>query len=43
MVKCNSPFAYCEKCVIEIDGIDSQGGTIVCDTVEDLDFDRKKY
>ncbi|WP_162777144.1 hypothetical protein [Mediterraneibacter gnavus] len=43
MIKCNSPYGReCEKCVVDMDGIDNQGGTIVCDTAEDLDFDRKE-
>lgn len=33
---------YYEKCVVDMDGVDSQGGTIVCDIAEDLDFDRKE-
>ena len=43
MVKCNSSYAhYYEKCVVDMDGVDSQGGTIVCDIAEYLDFDRKE-
>lgn len=42
MVKCNSPFAYCDECIIDMDGLRTLGGTIVCDTAEDLDFDRKE-
>ena len=38
MVKCNSPYVYCEKCIIDMDGMDSQGGIICCDTAEDLSF-----
>lgn len=40
MVKRNSPYAYCEKCIIDMDSMDSQGGIISCDTAEDLNFDR---
>lgn len=42
MIKCNSPFAYCKKCVIDMDGMDSLGGAICCDIAEDLNFQREK-
>lgn len=43
MIKCNSPYAIdCEKCIIDMDGLDSQGGTISCDIAEDVDFSREE-
>lgn len=43
MIKCNSSYARdYEKCVIDMDGIDSRGGIIGCDIAEDLDFDREE-
>lgn len=42
MAKCNSPYTYYEKCVIDMDGIDGRGRTIGCDIAEDLDFDREE-
>lgn len=41
MIKCNSPFAYYDKCIIDMDGQQSFGGTICCDTAEDLNFRRE--
>ena len=39
MIRCNSPFAYEGRCVIDMDSQQSHGGAICCDTAEDLDFD----
>lgn len=41
MIKCNSPKGYCQKCVIDMDGQESQGGAICCDIAEDLEFRRE--
>lgn len=41
MIKCNSPFAYCDRCVVDMDAQQSLGGTICCDTAEDMDFDKE--
>ena len=42
MIRCNSPYANCyNKCVIDIDGQQSIGGNICCDTAEDLKFKRE--
>ena len=38
MIKCNSKFAYCDKCVADMDAQQSLGGTICCDTAEDLEY-----
>ena len=40
MIRCKSKYGICDRCVIDMDGLQSMGGTIVCDTAEDLDFDR---
>lgn len=37
MIRCSSP-KWCGKCVAEMDGQQSKGGTIVCDIAEDLEF-----
>ena len=37
MIRCNSQNG-CGKCVAEMDGQESKGGTIVCDIAEDLEF-----
>ena len=42
MIKCNSRFACYEKCVVDMDAQQSQGGTICCDMAEDMDFDRER-
>ena len=41
MIKCNSPHGYCKKCIIDCDANETLGGTIVCDTAEDLNFQRE--
>ncbi len=38
MIRCNSPFAYGDRCVVDMDAQQSHGGTICCNTAEDLDF-----
>lgn len=38
MVMCNSPCGFQNICVASMDGQQSHGGTICCDTAEDLDF-----
>lgn len=38
MVMCNSPWGFWKTCVASMDGQQSYGGTICCDTAEDLDF-----
>lgn len=40
MIKCKSKKGLCSKCIIDMDGLETRGGTIVCDTAEDLDFNR---
>lgn len=40
MIRCKSKYGICDRCVIDMDDLQSMGGTIVCDTAEDLDFDR---
>ena len=40
MIKCKNKKGLCNKCIIDMDGQQSIGGTIVCDTAEDLNFDR---
>lgn len=41
MIRCNSPFAYMGRCVIDMDAQQSKGGTICCDVAEDMDFNRE--
>lgn len=41
MIKCNSKFAYCDKCVADMDAQQSLGGTICCDTAEDLEYNKE--
>ena len=41
MIRCKSPFAYMDRCVIDMDAQQSCGGTICCNMAEDLDFDRE--
>ncbi len=42
MIKCNSPHAnWYERCVVDMDGLQSCGGTICCNTAEDMDFDQE--
>ncbi len=41
MIKCNSRFACYGRCVADMDAQQSQGGTICCDTAEDMDFDKQ--
>lgn len=38
-MRCNGNLGY-EKCVIDMDGQQSKGGTICCDRAEDCGFDR---
>ena len=43
MIKCNSPKAIIfKKCVIDMDGFESQGGTICCNTAEDCNNDKNE-
>ena len=42
MIRCNSPFACYDRCVIDMDAQQSQGGTICCDMAEEMDFDRSR-
>ena len=42
MIRCNSPFAYMDRCIIDMDSQQLQGGTIRCDMAEDMDFDRER-
>ena len=39
MIRCNSPYAYGDRCVADMDSQQSHGGSICCDTAEDLGFD----
>ena len=41
MIKCNSPHGYCKKCIIDFNANETLGGTIVCDTAEDFNFQRE--
>ena len=41
MIKCNSPFGYDDRCVVCMDAQQSLGGTLICDTAEDLDYDEE--
>ena len=41
MIKCNSPHGYCKKCIIDCNANETLGGTIVCDTAEDLNFQKE--
>ncbi len=41
MIKCNSPYAYGKKCVIDMDAQETLGGVISCDTAEECDFRRE--
>lgn len=40
MIICNSSKG-CDRCVACMDGQQSLGGTIVCDTAEELDYDEE--
>ena len=40
MIRCKNKYGMCDRCVIDMDGQQSIGGTIVCDTAEDLNFNR---
>ncbi len=42
MIRCNSPFACCNRCVIDMDSQKSCGEKIRCDMAEDMDFDRER-
>lgn len=42
MIKCNSPHGYCKKCIIDCDSKDTLGGTIICDTAENFNFNREE-
>ncbi|MCM1200238.1 MAG: hypothetical protein NC548_31315 [Lachnospiraceae bacterium] len=42
MIKCASPYGYYGMCVAEMDAQQSLGGTICCDTAEDVNFDKKE-
>lgn len=37
MIRCTA-LKGCGKCVAEMDGQESRGGTVVCDIAEDLEF-----
>ena len=41
MIKCNSPQKYCNKCIIDCNANETLRGTIVCDTAENLNFQRE--
>ena len=40
MIRCDSPFAYGDRCVVDMDAQQSHGGTICCNMAENLSFDR---
>jgi hypothetical protein len=40
MIRCKSKYGLCSKCIIDMDGLETRGGTIGCDTAEDLGFNR---
>ena len=40
MIICKNKYGVCDRCVADMDGLQSIGGTICCDIAEDLDFDR---
>ena len=42
MIRCKSRYGFYDRCVIDMDGQQSIGGTICCDIAEDLDFDREE-
>lgn len=42
MIRCKSKYGVCDRCVVDMDGQQSIGGIIVCDTAEDLGFDREE-
>lgn len=42
MIRCNSPFAYGDRCVIDMDSQQALGGTICCDMAEDMEFSKER-
>ncbi len=40
MIKCNSPYRYGNKCVIDMDAQETCGGVICCDNAKDCGFRR---
>lgn len=42
MIICKSPKAYYERCVAEMDGLQSCGRTIDCNMAEELDYDTEQ-
>ena len=40
MIRCKRKYGMCDRCIIDMDGQQSVGGTIICDTAEDLNFNR---
>lgn len=42
MIRCKSRYGFYDRCVIDMNGQQSIGGTICCDIAEDLDFDREE-
>lgn len=40
MIRCKSRYGFYDRCIIDMDGLETRGGTIGCDIAEDLDFDR---
>lgn len=37
MIKCNSPYSCYKKCIFDMNALETQGGTIVCDIAEECD------
>ncbi len=42
MIKCKSKYAHGCECVIDMSSAELIGGSICCDTAEDLNFNREK-
>lgn len=38
MIKCKSPYAYGDKCVISMNAKENQGGVFCCDIAEEFGF-----
>lgn len=41
MIKCHSLFAYCDRCVADMDSQQSLEGRICCDIADDMSFDKE--
>ncbi len=41
IMKCNSKYAYCDRCIVDMTMQEIMGGAICCDTAEECDFDRE--